>query len=253
MASRSLRDRSSPIPISSPYRSTGVPGAPRRTLHARLLLASVQADLDADKAHPSIEALPDFGLARRAHRIAGGAIELGIPEQGVVADGADWKLEWRRHVPVDGANAEVSLLTGSVAAQMMLKARIGVLRTLPEPSRHDVQDFLERARAHGVRGESDLDTWIHRIALNAAIDLMRRRKPRVDDELAADDQAFLVRERDRLAGERASGNDEMLVARLGLDFGAERFQRRCAGVLDPESFGSRSSVDPRRRFSRLEG
>ena len=121
---------------------------------ARLDYEGVQADLDADKAHPSIEALPDFGLARRAHRIAGGAIELGIPEQGVVADGADWKLEWRRHVPVDGANAEVSLLTGSVAAQMMLKARIGVLRTLPEPSRHDVQDFLERARAHGVRGES---------------------------------------------------------------------------------------------------
>ena len=27
------------------------------------------------------------------------------------------------------------------------------------------------------RGEADLDTWIHRIALNAAIDLMRRRKP----------------------------------------------------------------------------
>ena len=28
------------------------------------------------------------------------------------------------------------------------------------------------------RGESDLDTWIHRIALNAAIDLMRRRRSR---------------------------------------------------------------------------
>ena len=121
---------------------------------ARFDYEGVQADLDADKAHPSIEALPDLGLARRAHRIAGGAIELGIPEQGVVPAGPDWKLEWRRRVPVDGANAEVSLLTGSVAAQMMLKARLGVLRTLPEPRRHDVQEFLERARAHGVRGES---------------------------------------------------------------------------------------------------
>jgi exoribonuclease R len=114
----------------------------------------VQADLDAGHAHPSIEALADLGLARRGNRVAQGAIELGIPEQAVVAEGDRWKLIWRRRVPVDGANAEVSLLTGSVAAQMMLKARVGVLRTLPEPSRHDVQKFLERARAHGIRGDS---------------------------------------------------------------------------------------------------
>jgi exoribonuclease R len=121
---------------------------------ARLDYEGVQADVDAGTVHPSIEALADLGLARRAHRVNEGAIELGIPEQGVVRDAGGWKLEWRHRVPVDGANAEVSLLTGSVAAQMMLKARIGMLRTLPEPSRHDVQDFLERAREHGVRGHS---------------------------------------------------------------------------------------------------
>lgn len=121
---------------------------------AQLDYEGVQADLDAGTAHPSIEALPDLGLARRAHRVAEGAIELGIPEQSVVPDADRWKLTWRRRVPVDGANAEVSLLTGSVAAQMMLKARVGVLRTLPEPSRHDVRGFLERAREHGIRGDS---------------------------------------------------------------------------------------------------
>jgi exoribonuclease R len=121
---------------------------------ARLDYDRVQSDFGAGTPHPSIEALPDLGLARRAHRIAEGAIELGIPEQGVVADGDAWKLEWRRRVPADGANAEVSLLTGNAAAQMMLKARVGLLRTLPEPSRHDVQKFLARAREHGVRGDS---------------------------------------------------------------------------------------------------
>ena len=121
---------------------------------AQLDYEGLQADVDADTAHPSVAALPDLGLARRAHRIAGGAIELGIPEQAVVPDGDSWKLEWRRRVPVDGANAEVSLLTGSVAAQMMLKARLGILRTLPEPSRHDVLDFLERAREQGIRDDS---------------------------------------------------------------------------------------------------
>ena len=42
-----------------------------------------------------------------------------------------------------------------------------------------VQEALLKAwdRRDEFRGESDLDTWIHRIALNAAIDLMRRRRP----------------------------------------------------------------------------
>ncbi len=121
---------------------------------AQLDYEGVQADVDAERLHPSIEALPDLGLARRAHRIGAGAIELGIPEQAVVPDGDDWTLTWRRRIPVEGANAEVSLLTGTVAAQMMLKARVGLLRTLPEPSRHDIQDFLERARTCGVRGDT---------------------------------------------------------------------------------------------------
>jgi exoribonuclease R len=124
---------------------------------ARLDYDGVQADLKAGRAHPSIAALSDLGLARRAHRIAEGAIELGIPEQAVEADGDDWKLVWRHRVPADGANAEVSLLTGNAAAQMMLRARIGLLRTLPEPSRHDVQEYLARAREHGVRGDTPAD------------------------------------------------------------------------------------------------
>jgi len=51
-----------------------------------------------------------------------------------------------------------------------------------------VQDALLKAwdRRDEFRGESDLDTWIHRIALNAAIDLMRRRRPQVTDELDTD-------------------------------------------------------------------
>ena len=51
-----------------------------------------------------------------------------------------------------------------------------------------VQEALLKAwdRRGEFRGESDLDTWIHRIALNAAIDLMRRRRPQAPDELDAE-------------------------------------------------------------------
>jgi RNA polymerase sigma-70 factor, ECF subfamily len=44
-----------------------------------------------------------------------------------------------------------------------------------------VQEALLRAwdRRSEFRGDAELDTWIHRIALNAAIDLVRRRKPQL--------------------------------------------------------------------------
>ncbi len=51
-----------------------------------------------------------------------------------------------------------------------------------------VQEALLKAwdRREEFRGESELDTWIHRIALNAAIDLMRRRKPQGAEDFDAD-------------------------------------------------------------------
>ena len=51
-----------------------------------------------------------------------------------------------------------------------------------------VQEALLKAwgQRANFRGDAELDTWIHRIALNAAIDLMRRRKPMAEEELDAD-------------------------------------------------------------------
>jgi RNA polymerase sigma-70 factor (ECF subfamily) len=48
-----------------------------------------------------------------------------------------------------------------------------------------VQEALLKAwdRRDEFRGEAALDSWIHRIALNAAIDLTRRRKRRGEEEL----------------------------------------------------------------------
>ena len=48
-----------------------------------------------------------------------------------------------------------------------------------------VQEALLKAwdRRDEFRGEAALDTWIHRIALNAAIDLTRKRKRRSEEEL----------------------------------------------------------------------
>ena len=51
-----------------------------------------------------------------------------------------------------------------------------------------VQEALLKAwdRRDDFRGEAALDSWIHRIALNAAIDLTRRRKTRAEQEFEDD-------------------------------------------------------------------
>src|SRR5690606_34807112 len=60
------------------------------------------------------------------------AIDLSLPDQEVVPDGAGhWTIRLRSDLPVERWNAQVSLLTGRAAAALMLRSGTGVLRTLP--------------------------------------------------------------------------------------------------------------------------
>jgi exoribonuclease R len=117
----------------------------------RLDYAGVQADIEANRVHPAIALLPDVGKLRRELAVARGAIELELPEQEVVPDGAGgWTVVVRRRLGVEAWNAEISLLTGTCAAAMMLKSGVGLLRTLPEPDAHDLAAFRVTVRRLGV-------------------------------------------------------------------------------------------------------
>ncbi|MEV0681114.1 RNB domain-containing ribonuclease [Actinosynnema sp. NPDC050436] len=112
---------------------------------------SVQASFDAGTPHPSIEALADFGRLRRERATERGAVELRLPEQEIVPNGdGDWKLVVRPRVDVDAWNAEISLLTGMSAARIMLDAKVGVLRTLPDADDAAVDALRRSAGALGV-------------------------------------------------------------------------------------------------------
>jgi exoribonuclease R len=111
---------------------------------------AVQATFDAGKPHPSIEPLADLGKLRLALRVGLGAIELALPEQEVVRDGDDWRVHMRKRTDVDAWNAEISLLTGMAAAELMINAKIGLLRTLPRPDGGAVKTFLRTARSLGI-------------------------------------------------------------------------------------------------------
>ena len=77
-------------------------------------------------------------------------MELQLPEQEVVADGDGWALVLRPRSDVDAWNAEMSLLTGMAAAEMMLRAKVGILRTLPDPDDGAVEWLRRSAKALGI-------------------------------------------------------------------------------------------------------
>ena len=118
---------------------------------ARLDYLGVQADADAGRLHPSIMLLPEIGrlraqAARRRH-----AITLDLPDAEVVRGGdGHWTLSLRAQGEVEQANAEISLLTGICAARIMLDGGIGLLRTLPPASAHDLATLRKSAVALGI-------------------------------------------------------------------------------------------------------
>ncbi|MTD58123.1 RNB domain-containing ribonuclease [Amycolatopsis pithecellobii] len=112
---------------------------------------TVQAALEAGTAHPSITALPELGRLRRELAVRRGAVELQLPEQAVNGGAGDgWALGTRPRNDVDAWNAEISLLTGMAAATMMIDARVGVLRTLPEADDDSIAWLRRSAQALGI-------------------------------------------------------------------------------------------------------
>ena len=164
---------------------------------ARLDYGQVQAAADA---HPwdgsSHVPLPDddiaalavllreIGTARQAQERARGGASLPLPEQDVVAEGGRYRVVLRPALPSEDWNAQLSLMTGMAAADLMLRGGVGVLRTLPSPDQHAVDRYRHQVKALGVPwpgGEPygqflrrlDRDVPAHLAALHEAGSLFR--------------------------------------------------------------------------------
>jgi exoribonuclease R len=118
---------------------------------AQLDYPSVQEQADAGTLPEALALLPEIGAVLQRGAAERGAIQLGTPEQEVVAgrDGG-WRLVLRGDLAVEQWNAEISLLTGRCAAALMLDGGVGLLRTLPPPRTEDVDRLRLLAPALGV-------------------------------------------------------------------------------------------------------
>jgi exoribonuclease R len=114
---------------------------------AKLSYEKVQRDIDAGTAGEMFTLLEEVGELRKHREAARGGVSLPLPEQEINIDGDDWSLEFRKMLPVEEWNAQISLLTGMAAASLMVYARVGLLRTLPPPDPRDVQRLHRTAKA----------------------------------------------------------------------------------------------------------
>ncbi|MFC8193629.1 RNB domain-containing ribonuclease [Cellulomonas sp. NPDC057328] len=123
---------------------------------AQLTYEGAQRALDDGTADDVLAGVRAVGLLREERERARGGVSLDVPEQEVVPDPAGgWSLRFRRTLPVEGWNAQVSLLTGAVAARVMLGAGVGVLRTLPPADARDVARLRRTAAALGIAWDAD--------------------------------------------------------------------------------------------------
>ncbi len=151
---------------------------------AKLAYDAVQDDLDAGRAHPMMTLLAEIGDRRRALEAERDGASLNLPEQEVIADGDAIRLRWRAPLPIEDANAQLSLMTGMAAAQVMLDGGAGVLRTMPPADEASVRRLRSAARALGQPWGDDvpygaflrtLDPSVprHLALLNQAAELFR--------------------------------------------------------------------------------
>ena len=114
---------------------------------ARLDYAGVQQQIDRGEATESLQLLREVGMLREQREHERGGISLALPDQEVAVTAAGWSLEYRAPLPVEGWNAQISLLTGMCAARLMLDGQIGLLRTLPPADPRDVARLRRTASA----------------------------------------------------------------------------------------------------------
>ncbi|WP_407709725.1 RNB domain-containing ribonuclease [Arthrobacter nitrophenolicus] len=122
----------------------------RMRSRAKLSYRGAQAQLDAGGASPVLQLLKEVGLKRVELERARDGASLNMPEQEIVQlpDGG-YRIAAAPQLPVEDWNAQISLMTGMAAAQIMLDGQVGILRTMPAPDERSLNHFKLQTEALG--------------------------------------------------------------------------------------------------------
>jgi exoribonuclease R len=127
---------------------------------AKLDYVGVQSAIDGGTADANLALLKEIGLKRIRLELARGAANLTLPDTEVneVDGGAgpsNYQLVRRQPQPSEDWNAQLSLMTGMAAAELMIGAKVGILRTMPAPERWAIDKFRRQTVALGQPWPAD--------------------------------------------------------------------------------------------------
>lgn len=122
----------------------------RVSSRAKLSYDGVQQLIDGGHADPMWNVLREIGELRKQREQARGGISLPLPEQEIDVSAGRWSLTFRARLAIEDWNEQISLLTGMAAAQLMVRGKVGLLRTLPEPDPHAIERLRLTAHALGI-------------------------------------------------------------------------------------------------------
>ncbi|WP_431247400.1 RNB domain-containing ribonuclease [Leifsonia xyli] len=118
--------------------------------HRQWSYEEAQAAVDDGSAPEELALLREVGEARIACERERGGASLNTPDEEVVVRDGGYTLQRRASLPAENWNAQLSLLTGMVAARLMLDARVGILRTMPAPDDDAFRTFRAQTVALGL-------------------------------------------------------------------------------------------------------
>ncbi len=122
----------------------------RATVLIREAIPYVEAQRRIDADDPALGLLKTIGMLRQEREVERGGVSLNLPAQEVVETNGTYSLAYDTSVPVEGWNAQISLLTGIVAGNAMFDAKVGILRTLPPTRKQDLRRLRRQAKALNV-------------------------------------------------------------------------------------------------------
>jgi exoribonuclease R len=127
--------------------ATGAPTAvDARRAEVRSAAQHTYEDVPAEVA----ALLAEVGERRLALERARGGVRLAVPEQEVVQEDGSWTVHYRVPLETEEHNAQISLLTGMAAAELMLRTGTGILRTQAPPRERALARLRRQAAALGV-------------------------------------------------------------------------------------------------------
>jgi exoribonuclease R len=152
---------------------------------AQLTYEQAQDEIDGGGPREVLALLVEVGRRREELERDRGGVSLQIPAQEIEVDAAGrYTLTYRATLPVEGYNAQISLLTGMAAARLMLAGEVGVVRTLPAAESGALRRLRRTAGALRIEWPAELaypefvrrlDPAIpsHAAMLNACTELFR--------------------------------------------------------------------------------